>query len=84
MKVTGKAEGAYNYKEEKSNLEWAYIQDLPCPPNILIHTKLLERALKFCKQLLRNQYSEDNMNDQVVNELRPRDAHSCQYYSNRV
>lgn len=24
------------------------------------------------------------MNDQVVNELRPRDAHSCQYYSNRA
>jgi hypothetical protein len=24
------------------------------------------------------------MNDMVVNELRPHDAHSCQYYSNRV
>ena len=29
----------YNYREDKSNLDWAYIQECPCPANILINTK---------------------------------------------
>lgn len=29
----------YNYREDKNNLDWSMIQQLPCVANILINTK---------------------------------------------
>lgn len=49
---SGKA--AYNYREDKSNYCWDLIQECPCPKNVLVNTKQLERVLRFCKALLKN------------------------------
>ena len=77
-----KNEKTYNYREQKSNLDWAMIQELPCAANILINTKQLERALKLCKQIMKNQYSDTGMNDLVKDEFRPKDAFSSHYQYN--
>jgi len=45
----------------------------PCPENVLVNTKHLERVFKYCKKMMKNQYSADNMNDLVKNELKPHD-----------
>ena len=58
------------------------IQECPCPANILINTKQLERAMKLCKQFIKNQYSETGFNDLVKNEFRPKDAYSSHYQYN--
>ena len=71
-----KSNKTYNYREDKSNLDWAMIQQCPCPANILINTKQLERAMKLCKQILKNQYSESGFNDLVKDEFRPKDAYA--------
>jgi hypothetical protein len=77
-----KLKKTYNYREDKGNLEWSMIQECPCPANILINTKQLERAMKLCKQIIKNQYSDSGMNDLVKDEFRPKDAIYCQYQYN--
>lgn len=69
-----KGEGLYNYQEIKSNLYWEFIQQSPGPDTVLVNVRLLERAMKFCKQLLKNEHCEKHMNDLVKDELRPKDA----------
>ena len=41
---------------------------------MLVNVRLLERAMKFCKQLLKNEHSEKHMHDLVKDELRPKDV----------
>lgn len=67
-------EGArYNYQNDKRELLWQYAHRFPCKESILVNTKHLERTFKFLKKLLKNQSSGDQMNDLVVNELKPQD-----------
>lgn len=40
---------------------------------MLVNVRLLERAIKFCKQLLKNEHSEYHMNDLVKDEIKPKD-----------
>ena len=65
--------GAYNYLDDISNLRWELINQCPCPAHVFVHTQHLDRALKFCGQLLKNQFGKDKMNDMVKDELRPHD-----------
>lgn len=54
-------------------------QENPCPPNVLINTRFIERSLRFCKELIKNQYSESGMNDAVKDEFRPNDKMGYQF-----
>ena len=76
-KKSGK--GAYNYQNDKSNLCWDFIKEHPLPENIFVNKRQLDRTLKFCKQFLKSQYGEDNMNDFVIDEFRPHDTMHNQY-----
>ena len=75
-----KGEFLQNYQEIKSNLYWDFIRQSPGPNNVLVNIRLLERAVKFCKLLLKNEHSESNMNDLVKNELKPKDFGYCKAY----
>lgn len=60
----------YNYRDIKSNLYYEFIKESPCPDNIFVNTRQLERAIKFCKQLLKNK----EFDDQVKDEFMPKDG----------
>ena len=75
-----KGEFLQNYQEIKSNLYWDFIRQSPGPDNVLVNIRLLERAVKFCKLLLKNEHSESKMNDLVKNELKPKDLGYCKAY----
>lgn len=47
------------------------ITEFPCGSNLLINAKVLERSLKFIKQLIANEIGP--LNDLVKNELMPTD-----------
>ena len=60
-----------------------FIKECPCPENVLVNTKLLERAIKYCKQMLKNQFSPDNMHDYVKDEFRPQDRNYAHFHPQR-
>lgn len=65
--------GRYNYRDAASDLQWELLKQTPCPDHVLVHAKNLGRAFKFCNQLLKNQFHDENMNDLVKDELHPHD-----------
>lgn len=62
--------GAYNYSDDKSNMCWDLIKDHPLPENIIVNKRMLDRALMFCKQLIKSH----GINDFVKDEFRPNDT----------
>jgi hypothetical protein len=63
----------YNFKSEKTDLLFTFNQEYPCSENVLVNTKHLERTFKYLKKMLKNQCSEEKMNDFVINEMKPHD-----------
>ena len=73
LKLIKETVGAYNYKENKSNIQWEQFQQFPCPENIFINVNILKKALKICKLILKNEHNLNSFNDYVKNELKPHD-----------
>ena len=66
---------AYNYQEDKANAQYSLFTDFPCGPDVLVNTKILERTLKFIKQLLANEVGP--LNDLAKDGLIPGDLRSA-------
>ena len=66
---------AYNYQEDKADAQLSLFTDFPCGPDVLVNTKILERTLKFIKQLIANEVGP--LNDIAKDGIIPGDLRSA-------